>query len=464
MQLPDREAPDAVLLLCDGSVRQSASALIQRLGLSVAHRWSKRVTVVVCAPNRQMLDEPARTRLSKLMNRGLKALDLDQLVDGTIVDKACSHPRSLEVTAAHRELRKSTSAGHSDSSVDGTEQPERRLSHLWLAESTLNPICQPEGSSSTSTGLPESSMMRADDSFRSTRLPEMSPGLPESSFGTKAPMRFPDEGSFRSTGHQDSSLRSTGQPENSFGTSTTLRLPDELSFRSTGLPESSFTSAGQPERSCRSSVPPESGCKGSWLRHSSNNSMASSDSAISAGRVRQVGFNRRSSSSDNLFPEETLPRVDKAVQEVPITANMSRALAKFEMKNGVWSPSVLAQWSNLTFSECHVTQSFELWNTLHHHNVARLIGRSSVGLKPVLVLEHLPLTLDEWLLGSVGAGSPSNAQVAQIVLGIASALSYMHALNVMHRNVRPACVYLDANLEAKLGDLDVAKVAYGLEE
>lgn len=91
-------------------------------------------------------------------------------------------------------------------------------------------------------------------------------------------------------------------------------------------------------------------------------------------------------------------------------------------------------------------ESFELWNTLHHHNVARLIGRSSVGLKPVLVLEHLPLTLDEWLLGSVGAGSPSNAQVAQIVLGIASALSYMHALNVMHRNVRPACVYLDANL------------------
>lgn len=359
-----------MLLLCDGSVRQSASALIQRLGLSVAHRWSKRVTVVVCAPNRQMLDEAARTRLSKLMNRGLKALDLDQLVDGTLVDKACSHTRSLEVTAAHT---KSSSAGHSDSSVDGMEQPERRLSHLWLAESTLNPICQPEGSSSTSTGLPESSMMRAgpsDDSFRSTRLPEMTPALPESSFGTKAPMRFPDEGSFRSTGLPENSfgtsttlrlpdelsLRSTGLPENGIGTSTTLRLPDKLSFRNTGMPESSFTSAGQPDRSCRSSVPPESGCQGSWLQHSSNNSMASSDSAISAGRVRQLGFNRCSSSSDNLIPEETLPRVDKAVQEVPITPNMSRALEKFEMKNGVWSPSVLAQWSNLTFSECHVTQ------------------------------------------------------------------------------------------------------------
>ena len=91
---------------------------------------------------------------------------------------------------------------------------------------------------------------------------------------------------------------------------------------------------------------------------------------------------------------------------------------------------------------------YELWSLMRHQSVAQLISRSAVGHCAVYVLEHLPITL-EYLIYQLPSALASLDLVARMTLEAVAGLEYLHGMHVMHRNLRPQSIYLNANMCAK---------------
>jgi len=70
----------------------------------------------------------------------------------------------------------------------------------------------------------------------------------------------------------------------------------------------------------------------------------------------------------------------------------------------------------------------------------------------------------EYLVYQLPSALCSLDLLARLTVETANGLAFLHGMNVMYRNLRPASVYLDATMCVKLGDLEVAKLTYGVEE
>lgn len=77
--------------------------------------------------------------------------------------------------------------------------------------------------------------------------------------------------------------------------------------------------------------------------------------------------------------------------------------------------------------------------------------------RPYLVMEYLPGGSLEDRLGREGRLSP--AEVARIVGQVAEALDYAHGRTIVHRDIKPGNILLDADGNPKLGDFGLLKIA-----
>lgn len=90
------------------------------------------------------------------------------------------------------------------------------------------------------------------------------------------------------------------------------------------------------------------------------------------------------------------------------------------------------------------------YNFLHqlvHPNIIRCYGKTD----NVLILEYCPYSLLD-ILGK----SPSNItnNMAQIALGIARSVEYLHACNIVHRDIAPKNILISDNFVPKLIDFE----------
>ena len=75
--------------------------------------------------------------------------------------------------------------------------------------------------------------------------------------------------------------------------------------------------------------------------------------------------------------------------------------------------------------------------------------------RPFIIMEFL---VGESLRQAIDRGSPADfASKAKIALQLAKALQHIHSLNIIHRDVKPDNIHLDASGKAKLMDFGIAK-------
>lgn len=87
---------------------------------------------------------------------------------------------------------------------------------------------------------------------------------------------------------------------------------------------------------------------------------------------------------------------------------------------------------------------------LKHPNIVEAVDGYPTGPGAFLALEYCPGgTLDQFLLER---GKVPLEQAFRLVLDVARGLEYSHSRNVLHRDVKPANVFLSAAGHAKLGD------------
>lgn len=98
---------------------------------------------------------------------------------------------------------------------------------------------------------------------------------------------------------------------------------------------------------------------------------------------------------------------------------------------------------------------------LRHKNLVQLQGWCCEGSELLLVYEYLPNgSLDKILHGS-SSGFLTWEQRKKIILGVASALTYLHEeceRQIIHRDVKTCNIMLDSEFNAKLGDFGLAEV------
>ena len=90
-----------------------------------------------------------------------------------------------------------------------------------------------------------------------------------------------------------------------------------------------------------------------------------------------------------------------------------------------------------------------------HPNVARVVGTHHERGRMFLVMEYVS---GGTLHAQLRQGALATERAAQLARGIACGLEHMHALGVLHRDIKPGNVLLDANGEPKLTDFGIAKV------
>lgn len=99
---------------------------------------------------------------------------------------------------------------------------------------------------------------------------------------------------------------------------------------------------------------------------------------------------------------------------------------------------------------------------LRHKNLVQLQGWCCEGSELVLVYEYMPNgSLDKILHRTEPVAVLSWKQRLNILLGVASALAYLHEeceRQIIHRDVKTCNIMLDAEFKAKLGDFGLAEV------
>ncbi|GFP94653.1 probable serine/threonine-protein kinase at1g18390 [Phtheirospermum japonicum] len=103
----------------------------------------------------------------------------------------------------------------------------------------------------------------------------------------------------------------------------------------------------------------------------------------------------------------------------------------------------------------------EILARLRHQNLVSLYGCTSRYSKELLlVYEYIPNgTLADHLHGPrSGPGSPSWAARLNIAVETASALSYLHASGVIHRDVKSSNILLDNNFTVKVADFGLSRL------
>uniref|UniRef100_A0A7S2JLK3 Protein kinase domain-containing protein n=1 Tax=Cyanoptyche gloeocystis TaxID=77922 RepID=A0A7S2JLK3_9EUKA len=98
-----------------------------------------------------------------------------------------------------------------------------------------------------------------------------------------------------------------------------------------------------------------------------------------------------------------------------------------------------------------------LLSTLKHPNIVRLEGEGLDAERPFLLLELIDGDSLWRMLHSNRRRLRSQHEVVSVALQLASALSYLHARNVAHRDVKSSNLMLDRGANAKLIDFGLAR-------
>ncbi len=109
--------------------------------------------------------------------------------------------------------------------------------------------------------------------------------------------------------------------------------------------------------------------------------------------------------------------------------------------------------------DARAVQSFEremrLASALHHANVVAVHDVEAIGDDAFLIMEYLPGgSLQDRI---EGAGALPEEEARRVTLDVLAALATIHARGIVHRDVKPSNVLLDAAGLAKLADFNVAR-------
>jgi len=98
--------------------------------------------------------------------------------------------------------------------------------------------------------------------------------------------------------------------------------------------------------------------------------------------------------------------------------------------------------------------SIDLFRTLRHENIVPCVGFCLQAGHFWLVMEFMPMNLHDF----IKAHHPLNPHVLrQVSLGIARGVSYLHSNKVIHRDLKPGNILLDASLNARIADFGVSR-------
>ncbi|KAI3930737.1 hypothetical protein MKX01_037183 [Papaver californicum] len=100
---------------------------------------------------------------------------------------------------------------------------------------------------------------------------------------------------------------------------------------------------------------------------------------------------------------------------------------------------------------------------LRHRNLVQLHGWCRMKDELLLVYDHIPNgSLDDMLFSNNQQKTLYWEQRYQILIGVAHALSYLHEEcehKIVHRDVKPSNILIDADLNPKLGDFGLARIS-----
>ncbi|CAJ1972270.1 unnamed protein product [Sphenostylis stenocarpa] len=100
--------------------------------------------------------------------------------------------------------------------------------------------------------------------------------------------------------------------------------------------------------------------------------------------------------------------------------------------------------------------------TIHHVNVVRLIGYCVDRKKRALVYEYMSNgSLDKYIFSNEKGTPLSYEKIYEISLGIADGIAYLHQgcdMQILHFDIKPHNILLDANFVPKVSDFGLAKL------
>uniref|UniRef100_A0A7N2LLK9 Protein kinase domain-containing protein n=1 Tax=Quercus lobata TaxID=97700 RepID=A0A7N2LLK9_QUELO len=101
--------------------------------------------------------------------------------------------------------------------------------------------------------------------------------------------------------------------------------------------------------------------------------------------------------------------------------------------------------------------------TIHHVNVARLVGYCADGLRRALIYEYFPnKSLEKYIFSANGKNHTLGWEKLQdIALGIAKGIDYLHQgcdQQILHFDIKPHNILLDQNFNPKISDFGLAKL------
>ncbi|MEZ0227570.1 MAG: serine/threonine-protein kinase [Planctomycetota bacterium] len=98
----------------------------------------------------------------------------------------------------------------------------------------------------------------------------------------------------------------------------------------------------------------------------------------------------------------------------------------------------------------------EMLTRLKHPNIVKSGGRVSGAPRPTIELELFESSTVKAFIAKKG-GRLSVAEMAKILKPVAEALSYVHALDVAHLDIKPENILVDEKLQVRLIDFSIAK-------
>ena len=112
------------------------------------------------------------------------------------------------------------------------------------------------------------------------------------------------------------------------------------------------------------------------------------------------------------------------------------------------------------------TREIEVLSRVNYSSIIKFYGYSSTNFKnqtrPVIVTEFLTNgSLSEALeleRQGLNISDWNNTKKFIIIYGIASAMKYLHSINILHRDFKPENILLDEDLYPKLTDFGLSKI------